>query len=344
MCAVLSALGTLFRLRRLVLHPPLLVYLIASNESIFAMKNNILIAAASSILLVSVSGSAQTQSQPRQGDIFGQLLGAVFGTNQQASEQVLETDWNQGRRPFEQRRPGLEARIDTAVRQGSLTRNDADQIRREYNDIVRLEAQYSVDGNVSQQQRSDLRARYRALSQRVGGGGPGVNAGQGYDQDNYRDDEQWQPLESHYRDFERQVDTGLRNRQLTQSEAAQLRSDWRNLAQTEANYQRGGIDNREQADLWARYNNIEERLNGRADGGFGNDRDSLQWSQLETRLTTAERNGSISRNEGVQLRVQLGDLARLDQAYAAGGYTADEREYLTQRYRQVDAMLGFDRR
>ena len=307
------------------------------------MKNKFLIAA-SSIILVSVSGSAQTQGRSPQGDIFGQLLGAVFGTNQQVSEQALETDWNQGRRPFEQRRPQLEARIDTAVRQGSLTRNDADQIRREYNDIVRLEAQYSADGNVSQQQRSDLRARYRALSQRVGGGGPDVNAGQNYDRGNYRDDEQWQPLESHYRDFERRIDTGLRNRQLTQSEAAQLRSDWRNLAQTEANYQRGGIDNREQADLWARYNDIDERLNDSADGGFGNDRDSLQWGQLQTRLTAAERNGNISRNEAVQLRVQLGDLTRLDQAYAAGGYSADEREYLKQRYRQVDAVLGYDRR
>ena len=34
----------------------------------------------------------------------------------------------------------------------------------------------------------------------------------------------------------------------------------------------------------------------------------------------------------------------LDAAYAAGGYSADERGYLTQRYRELDQMLGYNRR
>ena len=54
----------------------------------------------------------------------------------------------------------------------------------------------------------------------------------------------------------------MRNRTLTQAEASQLRADWRTLAQVEAGYQRGGIDSREQGDLWARYNAIDARMGG----------------------------------------------------------------------------------
>lgn len=305
------------------------------------MKASFLIAAASGVLLVSASATAQMQSQPQQGNVLNQLLGAMFGTDQQASEQVLDSDWNQGRRPFEQRRTQLDARIDMAVREGSMSRREAEQVRREYDDIVQLEAQYSADGNVSQQQRNDLRARYRALSQRVDGQQPGGNDDQGYNQGSYQHDERWQPLSMRYNDFEQRISAGLRSRQLTQLEATRLRTDWRSLAQVEANYQQGGIDAREQADLSARYDNIEQRLGG---GGVGNNRNRLQWGQLETRLTGAERNGILNRNETAQLRSQLGDLVRLDQAYARDGYTIDERGYLAQRYRDLDAMLGYNRR
>lgn len=308
------------------------------------MKTNFLIAAASGALMMSAAATAQTQGESQQGNVLEQLLGAVFGNNQQASDQTLETDWNQGRRPFEQRREQLDARIDTAVRQGSLSRRDADEARREYDDIVRLEAQYSADGNYSQQQRSDLRARYRALSQRVGGQAGGANTNPGYGQGEYQNDQQWQPLSTRYNDFERRVAAGLRNRQLTQTEATRLRTDWRTLAQVEASYQRGGIDGREQADLWARYNAIDARLGGNNGGGFGNANGSLQWSRLETQLSAADRNGSISRNESAQLRMQLSDLTRLDRAYASSGYSADERAYLTRRYSEVERMLADGRR
>lgn len=112
------------------------------------------------------------------------------------------------------------------------------------------------------------------------------------------------------------------------------------MAQLETSYQRGGFDAREQSDLWSRYNAIDNRLGG----GFSNDGNSARWSQLETRLATAERNGSISRNDAVQVRAQLSDLMRLDAAYATGGYSADERTYLTRRYGELDQMLGNTRR
>ncbi len=311
------------------------------------MKTRYIVAAASSALLLSATATAQMQGQQmqgqQQGDVFGQLLGALFGSNQQVSEQTLDSDWSQGRRPFEQRRATLDARIDSAVREGSLSRYDADQIRREYDDIVRLEAQYSVDGNVSQQQRNDLRMRYRALSQRVGGQGYNQGNGQGYNQNGYQQGDRWQPLSIRNAEFEQRISVGLRNRSLSRSDETRLRADWRTLAQVEANYARNGIDSREQADLWSRYNAIDSRLGG-SFGGFGDDRNTARWSQLETRLAAAERNGNVDRLAAVQLRAQLSDLARLNAAYATSGYTADERSYLTRRYGEIDTMLGNSRR
>lgn len=295
------------------------------------MKSIFILGAATGAFLLSTTAMAQEQ-RLQQGNILEQLLGSVFGTNEQASEQTLETDWNQGRRPFAQRRAALEQRIDSAVRDGSLGRREADQLRREYEEIVRLEAQYSANGNMSQQQRSDLRMRYRALNQRIGG----QNNGQPVDQGDYQEDGQWQTLSTRNADFERRISTGLRNRTVTQAEARRLRSDWRLLAQLEASYQRGGFDAREQADLWSRFNAIDSRLGG----GFGYDGNSARWSQLESRLATSERNGRISRNDAVQIRAQLSDLMRLDVAYASGGYNADERTYLTRRYGELDQMLG----
>lgn len=309
------------------------------------MKTYFLAAAATGALLLSSNAAAQVQSQG--GDLLGRLLGSVFGTNQQASEQTLEADWDQRRRPFAQRGPVLEQRIDAAVRDGSLDRYEADQIRREYNDIVRLEAQYSSNGTVSNAERSELRSRYRALNQRVGGQASGGGADQGYGQDQ-QDQGRWQPLAGRNAEFEQRISAGLRNRSLTQTEVTELRSDWRALGQVEAGYQRGGIDTREQADLWNRYNAINRRLGGGAGGplggGYGDDRNTARWTELGTRLTSAERSGTLSRTEAAQVRAQLADLARLDAAYAASGYTTDERGYLTRRYADLETVIGTTRR
>ncbi|WP_188761018.1 hypothetical protein [Sandarakinorhabdus glacialis] len=309
------------------------------------MKTRFLLAAAGA-MLISGATNAQAQTQPQQSDILGQLLGAVFGTSPQASEQTMETDWNQGRKPFAQRRAALDARIDAAVRAGTMNRGEAEQMRREYDDIVRLEAQYSADGNVSQQQRTDLRSRYRALIQRVddtGYGDDGQADGNegGYDEQYGR----WPTLATRSADFEARVAAGLRSRSLSQTEANQLRANFRSVAQIETDYARGGISAREEADLRARYDALDARVGNVGSGsGSGNDRNTARWTLLETRLASAERAGRITRTEAVQVRAQLGDLARLDAVYAVGGYSADQRSYLTRRYADLDAALGYNRR
>lgn len=291
---------------------------------------------ASAALLLATSASAQ---QPQSGNFLDQLLGGIFGNSNQAAEQTLDNDWNQGQRPFAQRGPQLEARIDAAVRNGSLSRNEADYMRREYEDIVRLEAQYSANGELSAQQRSDLRSRYRALAQRVRGQG-GQQAGQ--------DDGRWQPIAQQNNLFEQQLSESLRNRRISQAEAYRLRNDWRGLGQIEAQYQRGGIDAREQADLWSRYNAIDARMGGvlrtGSGGGFGNDGNVQRWRQLESRLLDAQRAGRMNAVQVAQMRATLGDLERLDAAYARTGYSAEQRTYLSRRYGELDAAVGYDRR
>lgn len=308
------------------------------------MKTYFRIAAATGALLLSSNAAAQVQ--PQGGDLLGRLLGSVFGTNQQASERTLDADWDQRRRPFAERGPVLDERIDAAVRDRSIDRYEAEQIRRDYDEIVRLEAQYSANGSVSDTERSDLRMRYRALNQRVGGQGSGQGSGQGNGQN--QNQGRWQPVAGRNAEFEQRIAAGLRNRSLTQAEATELRSEWRSLGQVEAGYQRGGIDTREQAELWNRYDAIDDRLGGGgAQGGgygYGDDRNTARWNQLGTQITSAERNGTIDRAQAVQVRAQLADLARLDAAYAGSGYTADERGYLTRRYADLAQMIGTNRR
>lgn len=307
------------------------------HESKLPMKIAHLIAAASGALALTMptmANAQQSYGQQQRGDILSELLGAVFGQSPQVSEQVLESDWNQGRRPFEQRRAALDTRIDAAVRDGSLGRREAEDMRREYDEIVRLESEYAADGSISPQQRSDLRSRYRALSQRVGGQSYGQA---GYQQGGYQNDGRWQTLSTRTGEFEQRIADRLRSRDLTRAEATQLRADWRSLSQLEAGYQRGGIDAREQADLWGRYNAIASRLGG-MDGGTVDP--AARWSDLERRLAAFEQNGRITRADAVHVRAQLGDLARLDAAYAMGGYSADQQAYLARRHGELDQLLG----
>lgn len=308
------------------------------------MKIRLLTFVTTTALILVTSVSAQQQAQ-QSGNLLEQLFGNVFG-NSQAAEQSLESDWNQGRRPFEQRREQLDARINAAVRDGALSRVEADQLRREYEDIVSREAQYSANGQMQPQQREDLRTRYRALSQRVGyqNQNNGQNNGQYGNQPGYQNDDRWQPLAQQNGLFEQSLSQAVRNRSISQANATRLRTDWRNLGQLEQRYQYNGIDAREDADLRARYAQIDSRIGGMLASGFGNDRNTQRWAQMETRLQAAQRAGRLNAAQAVQMRAQMGDLLRLDAAYGRTGYSAEQRSYLTRRYGELDASIGFYRR
>ncbi len=82
------------------------------------------------------------------------LLG-IAGTAQAAPWQSIN-----------QRQANLEQRIDAGVRDGSLTRREADRLRGEFFRIERLEHTYRRNG-LSWRERQDLDRRFNALSGQI---------------------------------------------------------------------------------------------------------------------------------------------------------------------------------
>lgn len=94
-----------------------------------------------------------------------------------------------------QRQAELDRRIDMGVRNGSLTRYEAADLRAEFHGIARLEARYRRTGGLQGWERVDLERRFDILSARIryerhdrddrGRPGPGPHPGPhpGYDSD-----------------------------------------------------------------------------------------------------------------------------------------------------------------
>jgi len=242
------------------------------------------------------SGYGQTQ-QEAPGDVFGALLGALFGVQTADQDQALDSEWGRGRRPLYQRRADLDARIDAGVRDGSISRYEADRLRDDYDALVQLETRYAADGRMTTTERRELRDRYRALSQRVG--------------DERQDDDTsygWQPLADQRAAFSARVDVAVRDRRLTRTEGTRLRADFDALVRLESDYRRDGLSAREQQDLATRLADLDRRVGDVIDdGGYGYD---PRAADIEARITAGERNGSISRTEASRLRDELRDLVR----------------------------------
>lgn len=72
----------------------------------------------------------------------------------------------QGWQSMNQRKVNIERRIDMGVRNGSLTRREASNLRTRFANLRRLEWRYSRNG-LSWTERRDLDRRYNALSNSV---------------------------------------------------------------------------------------------------------------------------------------------------------------------------------
>lgn len=261
---------------------------------------------------------------------IGGFLASVLGAPQPAQE-AMDMEWSQGSQPLGQRRADITARIDAGSRDGSLTRAEADAIRRDHDALIRLEAQYAADGQFSTNERTDLATRYAALSTRLG---EQRRDDQGYDVGGTMN-QAWQPLTERSADFERRVTAARSARAITLAESNRLRSEWQNLMRLEAQYRSNGIDVRESADLDARRMGLERRL-----GRFADQTEvTNSWTLLETRINTAENNRSLNRNQLARLRDQHGDLVRLDAAWRRIGMGTTEQAYLTRRNAELTAQL-----
>jgi len=80
--------------------------------------------------------------------------------------------------------------------------------------------------------------------------------------DSYRGYGQWQSINARQARLDQRIDAGVRNGQLTRSEAIRLRAEFRDIAYMEARYRRtgGGLSAWERTDLDRRFDRLEARV------------------------------------------------------------------------------------
>lgn len=267
---------------------------------------------------------SSTQQQPTTSqDAFGAILGALFGDRLGVSTS-LESEWSRGRRPLSTQSAQFQTRLDTDVRSGRLSSSEARRLRDEYDDLVQLEARYTADGRVTTQERADLVAQYREFSQRVEAGGSDYSNGRTSVADGRAE-------------FEARVDTAVRNRRLTRTEGPRLKTDYQDLIRVESGYLRDGrLTSQERDDLDTRLDALDARVGDMPSGGNGGG-----WQDNRTRLSNIERalsasNSGLSRADVADIRVEVGDLTRLEAAYSRTQPSPDDRSYLERRIGELE--------
>jgi hypothetical protein len=70
----------------------------------------------------------------------------------------------------------------------------------------------------------------------------------------------WQTINSRQANLDRRIDMGIRNRTLSRNEAIRLRAEFRQVAQLEARYRRGGLSLGERRDLDRRFDALSARI------------------------------------------------------------------------------------
>ena len=263
-----------------------------------------------------------------------------------------------------QRQYAFSQRIDTGLRSGALTQQEAGQLRAEFDAIARLETDYrrSAPG-LTQAELQDLDRRFDMLSDRLNRETADRDRyGDRRDSDRYDDNRYGNGRGNDYvniaerRDnLARRIEQGVRNGQLTQREAARMRREYDAIVQLEAQYR--ASDNRlsrsEIAELDRRYDALaqdvrRERSDRDRDRDGDGDRDR-EWdnaqqmrADLERRITTAQTRGRIGNVEAGRLRTDVGVVVRLEVQYRASapGLTRAEVDDLNRRIDMVERRIG----
>lgn len=270
-----------------------------------AIKTLTAVAAATLTLAAAGVASAQTPysqtpygQQPSQGgQVLEAILGALFGNGQTS----LDSEWSRGRRPLYNQRAQFETRVDAGVRDGSLSRRQAERLRADYADLVALETRFAADGRFTTAERTELNDRYRDLTRRLDSD----------DYDNDDDYDRWERLADQTAAFDARVAAALRAREISRTESTRLRADFQALVRLEAQYERDGLSQREREDLETRYADLNRRVGddyvpGNGGGGYGDP----HAMQIEARIAAGLRDGSITRADAARYREELRDLSR----------------------------------
>ena len=290
-----------------------------------SIKTFTALAAGAVVLSMAPLAQAQTpygqsgSQQPSGQEVFGQILQNLFGGQTSGS---IDAEWSRGRRALGAQQTTFNSRLDAQVRSGSLSSWSADRIRTDYDALVQLEARYGQDGRFTTQERQDLTTRYNALTSALEDGGYGDDIG-GY-----------QSAADGRADFDARVDSAVRARALTRTEATRLRSDYAAIVSVEVGFQRDGLSARERQDIEARLDAIDARVPGGNSGNGGG------WQQTpRDRLTAIERAlYTLPRGQQDAIRVQFEDLTRLEAAYSRTRPSSDDTAYLDRRLGELEVQ------
>jgi hypothetical protein len=160
-------------------------------------------------------------------------------------------------RGINERQATLDQRIDVGVRNGSLTRREAESLRAEFRQIEYLERRYRV-GGLTLAERRDLDRRFDALSARIR-----YERADRQDRWDWRDRfGNWWSVNARQRELNRRIETGVRRGELTRAEAARLRQRYYAIAQLERRYRRsgGGLSHAERRDLDRRFDYLAQAI------------------------------------------------------------------------------------
>lgn len=284
-----------------------------TTKTFTALAAGALILAPGAALAQSGSTDQSTTQEDRVGAILGTLFGDRLGTSTS-----IERQWAAGRKPLATQRTQFNTQIDADVRSGRLTARNATRVKAEYDELVALEARYGADGRFTTQERTELGDRYGALTQALTEGGYADDDG-GSDKLSVADGRA---------EFERRVDAGVAARRLSRTQATALKRDYAALVQTEATYARDGISDREQEDIDARLDALDARV---GDTAYGGNPPVLDNRTRLSNIDSALRTSGLSAAAQAQVRVEAGDLIRLEAAYARTTPSSDDRSYLERR-------------
>lgn len=160
----------------------------------------------------------------------------------------------------------------------------------------------------------------------------------------------WASINQRQTNLDARIDAGLRSGELTRVEAADLRNDYRAVADLEARYRVGGLSQWERQDLDRRFDAISTRIrydrNDRDDrwnGGGWTAIDQRQ-TQLDRRIDQGLRSGQLTRTEAYRLRGEFQTIARLETRYRANGLSQWERADLDRRFDVLAQKVHWERR
>lgn len=159
----------------------------------------------------------------------------------------------------------------------------------------------------------------------------------------------WASINQRQVNLDSRIEAGVRSGELTRAEAANLRADYRAVADLEMRYRANGLSQWERQDLDRRFDSISTRIrydrNDRDDrwNGAGWVNINQRQAQLDRRIDQGLRSGQLTRSEAYRLRGEFQTIARLETRYRVNGLSQWERADLDRRFDVLSDRVRLER-